>query len=61
MREICDTKVTIHPTVKLSFAYALDRMAEKHSLSMGKIFEKCVEEHKEIKEFIEEFHNKKGS
>lgn len=56
-----DTTVTIHPTVKLSFAYALYRMADTHSLSIGKIFEKCAEEHKEIKEFIEEFHNKKGS
>lgn len=57
MREIRDTTVTIHPTVKLSFAYALDRVAEKSNLNVGKALEKCMEECKEFQELIKEFHN----
>ena len=59
MREIRDTTVTIHPTVKLSFAYALDRIAEKENLNVGKALEKCMEECKDFQEYIKEFHNVK--
>lgn len=50
MREIRDTTVTIHPTVKTSTVYALELLAESKKVSIGKALEMCLEENREFKE-----------
>ena len=37
-----DNTVTIHPTVKTSTLYALERIAEELGVSLGKALEVCL-------------------
>jgi len=54
-----DSTVTIHPTVKASTLYAIERMAEARGISLGKVIELKLESDKEFGEYKQEYHCKR--
>lgn len=50
-----DNTITIHPTVKTSTIYALERIAEDTGTSIGKVLEKCLEDNPDFKKAKQEY------
>ncbi len=54
-----DSTVTIHPTVRASTMYAIERMAEARGISIGKLIELKLEKDPEFDEYKREYHCKR--
>ena len=55
-----DNTVTIHTTVRASTLYALERMAQKRNISLGKVIEMVLWTNEEFESHRREYFGKKS-